>query len=107
MVKHMEWPIGIEKLNRFQTRSPIRISGLRKKIERAWPDNQALFVLIFDLMVWKGDKKKTVDGIANHLADTDGIIDHLWPEGAAIPDGTVGIPQSRGHWEALHAKIAE
>ena len=51
--------------------------------------------------------KKTVEGIVNHVADTDGIIFHLWPKGAPIPDGSVGIPQSVGHWEALHGKIGE
>ena len=30
-------------------------------------------------------------------AGTDGIIFHLWPEGARVPDGRVGIPQSVGH----------
>ena len=49
--------------------------------------------------------KKTVDSIVNHVADTDGIIFHLWPEGAPIPDGSVGIPQSVGHWEAMHGKL--
>lgn len=32
---------------------------------------------------------------------TDGIIFHLWPKGAPIPDGTVGIAQSLGHWQSL------
>ena len=51
--------------------------------------------------------KETVDKIVNHVADTDGIIFHLWPHGAPIPDGSVGIAQSVGHWEALHGKIKE
>jgi hypothetical protein len=49
--------------------------------------------------------KKAVEGLVNHVADTDGIIFHLWPEGAPIPDGSVGIPQSVGHWEAMHGKL--
>jgi hypothetical protein len=28
---------------------------------------------------------------------TDGIIFHLWPDGAKAPDGTVGHPQAVGH----------
>ena len=51
--------------------------------------------------------KETVDKIVNHVADTDGIIFHLWPHDAPIPDGSVGIPQSVGHWEAMHGKIKE
>jgi hypothetical protein len=35
--------------------------------------------------------------IAALAAKTDGIIFHLWPEGAKAPDGTVGHPQSVGH----------
>lgn len=31
----------------------------------------------------------------------------FWPKDAPIPDGSVGIPQSVGHWEALHGKIQE
>ncbi len=46
-----------------------------------------------------------MDGVGNHVADTDGIIFHLWPEGTPIPDGSVGIPQSAGHLEALHGKL--
>ncbi len=45
--------------------------------------------------------------LAEYVGNTDGIIFHLWPEGAPIPDGTVGIPQSVGHWEATHGKIKE
>ena len=40
--------------------------------------------------------------LAEYVADTDGIIFHLWPNGAPIPDGSVSIAQSVGHWEALH-----
>jgi hypothetical protein len=47
-----------------------------------------------------GEQKK----LADHVAKTDGIIFHLWPKDAPIPDGTVGIAQSIGHWEALHGK---
>ena len=35
--------------------------------------------------------------IAAAAAKTDGIIFHLWPDGAKAPDGTVGHPQSVGH----------
>ncbi len=45
--------------------------------------------------------------LADYVAKTDGIIFHLWPEGAPIPDGSVMIPQSIGHWEAKHGKINE
>lgn len=44
--------------------------------------------------------------LAEYVAKTDGIIFHLWPKGAPIPDGTVGIAQSVGHWEALHGKTS-
>ncbi|MGQ0812339.1 MAG: DUF1264 domain-containing protein [Nitrospiraceae bacterium] len=30
-------------------------------------------------------------------AKTDGIIFHLWPDGAKAPNGVVGHPQSAGH----------
>ena len=48
--------------------------------------------------------KKAVDDLVNHVAGTDGIIFHLWPHGAPFPDGSVSIPQSVGHWEAMHGK---
>ncbi|NOY63248.1 MAG: OBAP family protein [Gammaproteobacteria bacterium] len=48
---------------------------------------------------------KAQKGLVDVVAKTDGIIFHVWPDGAAIPDGTVGIPQSVGHWEELHGKI--
>ena len=48
--------------------------------------------------------KKAVDALVEHVAGTDGIIFHLWPRDAPIPDGSVSIPQSVGHWEALHGK---
>lgn len=35
--------------------------------------------------------------IAIAAAKTDGIIFHLWPDGAKAPDGTVGHPQAVGH----------
>ena len=35
--------------------------------------------------------------IAASAAKTDGIIFHLWPDGAKAPDGTVGHPQAVGH----------
>lgn len=35
--------------------------------------------------------------IAAAAARTDGIIFHLWPDGAKAPDGTVGHPQAVGH----------
>lgn len=41
-------------------------------------------------------------GLVEHVAKTDGIIFHLWPKGAPIPDGSVMIAQSVGHWEAMH-----
>ncbi|CAE6692384.1 DUF1264 domain-containing protein [Candidatus Nitrotoga fabula] len=50
---------------------------------------------------------KEVKGLADYVADTDGIIFHLWPKDAPIPDGSVGIPQSVGHWEELHGKISK
>lgn len=43
--------------------------------------------------------------LADYVAKTDGIIFHLWPDGAPIPDGSVMIPQSIGHWEATHGKV--
>lgn len=43
--------------------------------------------------------------LAEYVGNTDGIIFHLWPEGAPIPDGSVMIAQSIGHWEATHGKI--
>lgn len=50
--------------------------------------------------------KETVKKIVEHVSDTDGIIFHLWPDGAPIPDGSVMIAQSVGHWEALHGGAA-
>ncbi|HXV68291.1 MAG TPA: DUF1264 domain-containing protein [Nitrospira sp.] len=35
--------------------------------------------------------------IAAVAAKTDGIVFHLWPEGAKAPNGTVGHPTSVGH----------
>lgn len=35
--------------------------------------------------------------IATAAAKTDGIIFHLWPDGAKAPDGSVGHPQAVGH----------
>ena len=35
--------------------------------------------------------------VAAAAAKTDGIIFHLWPEGAKAPNGQVGHPQSVGH----------
>jgi hypothetical protein len=49
--------------------------------------------------------EKTVKAIVEHVSDTDGIIFHLWPKGAPIPDGSVMIAQSVGHWEALHGMV--
>ena len=49
------------------------------------------------------EKKK----LADYVAKTDGIIFHLWPHGAPIPDGSVSIAQSVGHWEALHGKVGK
>jgi hypothetical protein len=43
--------------------------------------------------------------LAEYVGKTDGIIFHLWPDGAPIPDGSVMIAQSIGHWEATHGKI--
>lgn len=48
---------------------------------------------------------KEQKGLADYVSGTDGIIFHLWPKDAPIPDGSVGIPQSVGHWEELHGKI--
>lgn len=45
--------------------------------------------------------------LAEYVSKTDGIIFHLWPKGAPIPDGSVGIAQSVGHWEALHGVSGE
>lgn len=50
---------------------------------------------------------KARKGLVDHVSKTDGIIFHLWPKGAPIPDGSVSIAQSVGHWEALHGKVAE
>ncbi len=49
--------------------------------------------------------EKTVKGLVDYVAQTDGIIFHLWPHGAPIPDGSVTIAQSVGHWEAMHGKV--
>ncbi|MEO5863785.1 MAG: DUF1264 domain-containing protein [Nitrospiraceae bacterium] len=35
--------------------------------------------------------------VAAVAAQTDGIIFHLWPDGAKAPNGVVGHPQSVGH----------
>ena len=35
--------------------------------------------------------------VAAAAAQTDGIIFHLWPDGAKAPNGVVGHPQSVGH----------
>ena len=35
--------------------------------------------------------------VAAIAAKTDGIIFHLWPDGAKAPNGEVGHPQSVGH----------
>lgn len=43
--------------------------------------------------------------LAEYVSKTDGIIFHLWPDGAPIPDGSVMIAQSVGHWEAIHGKV--
>ncbi|MDH3256869.1 MAG: OBAP family protein [Nitrospinota bacterium] len=51
--------------------------------------------------------EKAVKDLVDHVSDTDGIIFHLWPKDAPIPDGSVGIAQSVGHWESLHGKIGE
>ncbi|PIQ99739.1 MAG: hypothetical protein COV66_08995 [Nitrospinae bacterium CG11_big_fil_rev_8_21_14_0_20_45_15] len=48
---------------------------------------------------------KAQEELAEYVAMTDGIIFHLWPHGAPIPDGSVTIAQSVGHWEALHGKV--
>lgn len=40
--------------------------------------------------------------IAASAAKTDGIIFHLWPDGAKAPDGTVGHPQAVGHKLRTH-----
>ena len=45
--------------------------------------------------------------LAEYVGKTDGIIFHLWPKGAPIPDGSVSIPQSIGNWEARHGKVSE
>ena len=45
--------------------------------------------------------------LAEYVGKTDGIIFHLWPDGAPIPDGSVMIPQSIGHWEAQHGKLTD
>ncbi|NIS84150.1 MAG: OBAP family protein [Nitrospinaceae bacterium] len=52
------------------------------------------------------DPKEQKD-LAEYVSATDGIIFHLWPKGAPIPDGTVGIAQSVGHWEMLHGEIGQ
>ena len=51
--------------------------------------------------------EKTVKDLVEHVSATDGIIFHLWPKDAPIPDGSVMIAQSVGHWEALHGKVGE
>lgn len=50
------------------------------------------------------DPKERQD-LVDYVSKTDGIIFHLWPKGAPIPDGSVMIAQSIGHWESLHGKI--
>ncbi len=44
--------------------------------------------------IWRTDQAKAV---ADLVATADGIILDLWPHGAPLPDGTVGIGQSVGH----------
>lgn len=50
---------------------------------------------------------KEQKGLADYVSGTDGIIFHLWPKGAPIPDGSVMIAQSIGHWEAIHGQMGE
>jgi hypothetical protein len=45
--------------------------------------------------------------LAEYVGKTDGIIFHLWPEGAPFPDGSVMIAQSIGHWEATHGQAGK
>ncbi len=48
---------------------------------------------------------KEQKALAEYVGKTDGIIFHLWPHDAPIPDGSVSIAQSVGHWEAMHGKV--
>ncbi len=50
---------------------------------------------------------KAQKGLAEYVSKTDGIIFHLWPKGSPIPDGSVMIAQSIGHWEALHGQMGK
>ncbi len=43
------------------------------------------------------DDENKVKEIADAAAKTDGVIFHLWPNGAKTPDGTVSIPNAIGH----------
>ena len=45
--------------------------------------------------------------LVKYFSDTDGVIFHLWPADAPIPDGSVSIAQSVGHWEALHCQTGD
>jgi len=52
-------------------------------------------------------EEQAVKDLVDYVSATDGIIFHLWPHDAPIPDGSVSIAQSVGHWEAMHGKIGE
>lgn len=56
------------------------------------------------VVILNPEDPKEQQSLAEYVSDTDGIIFHLWPQGAPIPDGSVGIAQSVGHWEALHGQ---
>ncbi len=59
------------------------------------------------VMVVSPTDPKAVKGLVDFVAGTDGIIFHLWPKGAPIPDGSVSIAQSVGHWEATHGSMGQ
>ncbi|MBI4383890.1 MAG: DUF1264 domain-containing protein [Nitrospinae bacterium] len=71
-----------------------------------WHDHQAE-IATGRVVIMNPSDPKEQKSLADHVSNTDGIIFHLWPKDAPIPDGTVGIAQSVGHWESLHGKIGK
>lgn len=74
--------------------------------EKNWHDHKQEIETGRVAIVHPTDPKEQ-KGLADYVSDTDGIIFHLWPKDAPIPDGSVHIAQSIGHWEEQHGKIAK
>ena len=76
------------------------------KWEQNWHDHQQE-IDTGRVAILNPTDKKAQASVVKTVAKTDGIIFHLWPDGAPIPDGSVMIPQSVGHWEELHGKLGK